>query len=117
MATKPAGICGMAPSFTSSSRSFSMATATKLPSGATATESGWPPRSQEAVSARAAMSTAARRPEGSVKLGLVLTPTKAVASRTETAVGSPSNARLPSGAGAAGSVMSTKPTAWFGLSE
>ena len=33
-----------------------------------------------------------------------------------TAVGSPSKARLPSGAGAAGSAMSMKPTALFGLS-
>ena len=106
----------MAPSFTSSSRSFSIATATKLPSGASAVESGWPPRSQEAVSARVARSTAARRPEGSVKLARVLTATKAVSSRIDTAVGSPSKARLPSAAGAAGSAMSMKPTAWFGLS-
>ncbi len=62
----PAGICGRAPSFTSSSRSFSMAMARNEPSGALATESGWPPRSQEATSLRLSRSTVTSLPEGAV---------------------------------------------------
>ncbi len=51
MVRLPPGSCGMAPSFTSSSRSFSMTMARYLPSALFATESGWPPRSQVAATA------------------------------------------------------------------
>ncbi len=75
IATKPAGSCGSAPSFRSSSRSFSIATARKEPSGASATESGWPPRPQLSDTSLVAMSMSFSIPEGSVKLADVLTPT------------------------------------------
>ena len=114
--TQPAGAWGRAPSFTSSSRSFSIATAMNDPSGARATLSGWPPRSQEAVSTRVATSTVASRPEGAVKLSEAFTPTKAVPSSTVTEVGSPPMSSPPNACGARGSAMSMKPIRPVGLS-
>ena len=60
----PAGICGISPSLTSSSRSFSMAIAAKAPSLLTAIESGWPPRSQVVSIALLARSMTVRLPDG-----------------------------------------------------
>ncbi len=117
MATWPGGICPTRPSPASSSRSFSTATVTNDPSGATAVESGWPPRSQSATASPVARSMCRRCPDGLVKLSLVLIPTKTVLPRAETAVGSPSRAMLPMGCGFAGSEMSIIPITPSGLSE
>ena len=69
----PDGICGMTPSFRSSSRSFSMAMARKLLSALSATESGWPPRSQVASIFLVARSMTDRLPDGLALLSEVLT--------------------------------------------
>ena len=115
--TNPAGIWGRAPSFTSSSRSFSIATARSDPSAFLATASGWPPRSQLSVTVPVPRSTVRSAPEGSVNDSDVFTPTKAVLPATTVVVGSPSMSMLPSGFGARGSVMSMRPITPSGLSE
>ncbi len=117
---KPAGSCGRSPSsppsgVTSSSRWFSIATTACEPSGVTAIESGWPPRSSDRTRSRVARSTTSRRPLGSVKLTDVSTTTRTYPPTIATDVGSscsePSSTRLsvPRPFGALGSVMSRKP--------
>mmetsp|Transcript_47959 Transcript_47959/g.72548 ORF Transcript_47959/g.72548 Transcript_47959/m.72548 type:complete len:356 (+) Transcript_47959:1473-2540(+) len=113
--TKPAGICGGTPSPRSSSRSFSIATRIYLPSGLTATESGWPPSCHVLTITLVAISMATSSPEVLTKSSLVFTAAKAKPPRTATEVGSPESATVPKAAGLAGSLISTKPI--FSCSE
>ncbi|MFD0517383.1 hypothetical protein [Paractinoplanes durhamensis] len=86
------------------------------PLGATATESGCPPRSISRTTARVRSSTTTSLPDGLVKLVRVFTAASSRCPRCATEVGSPPTARVPPGLGAAGSVMSAKPSRLPGLS-
>lgn len=97
MDRKPAGASGIAPPLTFSSRSFSIAMATNRPSLEMSIESGCPPSSCFATTARVAMSTTTRTPEGSTKDALVFTATRAKPPMMSTEVGSPGMSSTPVG--------------------
>ena len=94
---------------------FSMATAANSPSGLTANPSGSPSKAMVRVIRRVAISITSSWPDRT-PLSLncpseVSTTTSAKLPTTTTARGSSSSSMRPSGCGAAGSVMSTKPSA------